>query len=349
MSDEQAWSHAGEEGYTLLVGKPNPDHIRFGDLRRAFVLDAHAADGRPKAHSTQNTEKRNCRLHLSHFDQQIAKEITSREIRDWLRRQSKGMQSKLRNTLSSIYRFARVEGLVPQGCDPVKDVGASAQTNYEAVVLTPADTLRLLREIADPLVNTLVVVLAATALRASEVLGLRWNDLNFETGTIRIERGFVDGKLGDPKSRASRGTIQMHPALAEVFTDWRKQTTYAADGDFVFASDRKKGKQPRLASMIVEDHIRPAAEKLGLRPEGCQRFGLHNLRHSLATWLVESGVKPIVVVRMLRWSDAKMIHTYAHIDRTAKGAQGKFMAKLFGGKRVQKRVQQKRPSRRKGA
>jgi len=44
-----------------------------------------------------------------------------------------------------------------------------------------------------------------------------------------------------------------------------------------------------------------------------------------------------------------MIHTYAHIDRTAKGAQGKFMAKLFGGKRVQKRVQQKRPSRRKGA
>jgi integrase len=349
LTDEQAWAAAGELGYTLLVGKPSPDHVRFGDLRRAYVTDGRTASGRPKAHSTLNTELRNTRLHLSHFDAKIAKDITSREVRDWLWKQSRGMQSKLRNTMSAIYRWARVSGLVPQDCDPVKDVGASALTNYEAVALTPLDTFRLLREIADPLVNTLVVVLAATALRASEVLGLRWSDLNFETGTIRIERGFVDGKLGDPKSRASRGTIQMHHALAEVFMDWRKQTSYAGAEDFVFASDRKKGKQPRLASMIVEDYIRPAAEKLGLRPKGCQRFGLHNLRHSLATWLVESGVKPIVVVRMLRWSDAKMIHTYAHLDRTAKGAQGKFMAKLFGGKRVQKRAQQKRPSRRKGA
>jgi Phage integrase family len=100
--------------------------------------------------------------------------------------------------------------------------------------------------------------------------------------------------------------------------------------------------------MIEEDHIRPHAEKLGIRPKDCTRFGLHNLRHSLATWLVESGVKRIVVVRMLRWSDAKMLHTYAHLDKTARRAQGEFLAKLLRGKRVQKRVQQKRPSRRKG-
>jgi len=173
MSDEEAWKKVGDEGYHLLVGAPQPDHIRFADLRKAFVLDGHAADGRPKAHSTLNTEKRNCRLHLSHFDRKIAKDITSREIRDWLRRQSQGLQSKLRNTLSSIYRFARVEGLVPKDCDPVKDVGASALSDYEAVDVSPEEAFAILDEIESPLVRCLVILLSATGLRPSEALALR--------------------------------------------------------------------------------------------------------------------------------------------------------------------------------
>lgn len=349
MTNDEAWKKVGEEGYHLLVGAPNPDHISFADLRKAFVLDGRTESGKLKEHNTRHTDQRNCRLHLSHFDLRIAKDITSKQIRDWLYKKSAGLQHKLRSTLSAIYRYGRVEGLVPRDCNPVEDVGASAQTDYEAVVLEPADTFAILREIGDPLVNTLVLVLAVVALRASEVLGLRWGDIDWKKGKIRIVRKFADGAIGNPKSRASRSPVQMSKPLAAVFMEWRRQTLYAKDSDYIFPSYKLKGKKPRTESMIVQDYIRPAAEKLGLRPPDCKRFGLHNLRHSLATWLVESGIDPIVVVRMLRWSDAKMIHTYAHLDRMAKTVQGKFMAKLLGGKRVQKRVQQKRPSRRKDA
>lgn len=166
----------------------------------------------------------------------VAKDITSREIRDWLRKQSQGLQSKLRNTLSSIYRFARVEGLVPKDCDPVKDVGASALSDYEAVDVSPEQAFAILDEIEPPLV--------------------RWGALDFMRGTIKIEHGFVDGEIGGPKSLASRGRVEMHKALAAVLLEWRKRTTFAKDEDFIFASERKNGTQPRLGSMISTDYVR---------------------------------------------------------------------------------------------
>lgn len=347
MTDDAAWQKVGEEGYHLLVGKLHVDSISFADLRRAFVLDGHTNSGREKAHSTKNTELRNCRLHLSHFDRLPAKDITSRMIKDWLRRQSPGLQSKLRNTLSSIYRFGRVEGMVPSTCDPVKDVGASSLSSYEAVAVSPAQAFAILDQIESPLVRCLVILLSATGLRPSEALALLWADFDFEHGTIHVRRGFVDGQIGDPKSIASRGTVEMHKALGAVMQAWRKETIYAADTDFVFASERKSGKQPRLGSMLSVDYVRPAAIRAGVIAEDCPRFGLHNCRHGLATFLVEYGTDPKVIQRMLRWSDAKMLQRYAHPKKAAKKAQGAFLDKML--KRVQVRVQRKSPTKRRGA
>ncbi len=200
MTDDAAWQKVGEEGYHLLVGKPHVDSVLFRELRQAFILDGHTASGRLKAHSTLNTEKRNCRIHLSHFDKYIAKDIRSRQIKDWLWKQSAGLQSKLRNTLSAIYRFGRVEGLVPAYCDPVKDVGASALSTYEAVDVGPKEAVAILDEIEPPLVRCLVILLSVTGLRPSEALALKWSDLDFKDGNFVVVRGFVDGIIGDPKS-----------------------------------------------------------------------------------------------------------------------------------------------------
>lgn len=340
MTDEEAWKVVGEKGYHLLVGKPEPNHTRFLDLRKAWVLDGRTDTGRPKAHSTINTEKRNCRLHLSHFDRRIAKDITSRQIKDWLYKQSTGLQAKLRNTLSSIYRFGRVEGLIPADCDPVKDVGASALSSYEAVDVSPEQAFAILNEIEQPLVRCLVILLSATGLRPSEGLALRWSDLDFQRGTIKIERGFVDRTIGDPKSLASRGKVEMHRGLATVLLEWRKQTMYAADHDYLFASERKNGKQPRLGSMISQDYVRPAAIRAGVIDESCPRFGLHNMRHGLATFLTERGTDVRIIQRMLRWSDTKMLQRYAHPRRQAKKAQGEYLGRMFrkGRKQVRKQV-----------
>jgi len=55
----------------------------------------------------------------------------------------------------------------------------------------------------------------------------------------------------------------------------------------------RKGKQPRVANMLVESHLRPVAVKAGVLVKNCKvRFGFHNLRHSLASFLVRTKTDP---------------------------------------------------------
>ena len=45
---------------------------------------------------------------------------------------------------------------------------------------------------------------------------------------------------------------------------WKRETMYANDDDFVFPSEKLHGEQPRGASQLVEDYIRPAARAAGV-------------------------------------------------------------------------------------
>jgi site-specific recombinase XerD len=72
----------------------------------------------------------------------------------------------------------------------------------------------------------------------------------------------------------------------------------------MFASTQLKRKQPRVANMLVEDYLRPAAVKVEVLKAGEKvRFGFHNLRHSLASFLVRRGTDVKTVQTTLRPSD----------------------------------------------
>ena len=75
---------------------------------------------------------------------------------------------------------------------------------------------------------------------------------------------------------------------------------YASNEDWVFSSIKLHGKQPRTATTMVADYIRPRAVELKIIEPDCTRFGFHNFRHSLATFLLMEGQDPDVVRQMLR-------------------------------------------------
>jgi integrase len=212
---------------------------------------------------------------------------------------------------------------------------------YEAMILTPEQAYAIVCNLREP-ERTLTLLAAGTGLRISECLGLQWHDVNFADGMIHVRRTWTCGQVGLPKSKASKGPVPLHPLLADFMRLWKQKTTYSQAGDWVFPSTRLNGKQPRVANMLVEDHLRPAAVKAGilsshpdnhggLVDDDPRRFGFHNLRHSLASFLIRIRTDPKTVQTLLRHSDVKLtLQFYTHaVSRDRMVAAGKMLTAIL--------------------
>ena len=115
-----------------------------------------------------------------------------------------------------------------------------------------------------------------TGLRRGELAGLTWRDIDFENRQIIPRRSIVKQRIGPVKTEASGKAIPLDDCLLSDLLTWRRETPYTRDSDYVFASAKMKGKQPYWLSRIMQHHIKPAAEKLGI-----QIKGFHTLRHTL--------------------------------------------------------------------
>jgi len=92
--------------------------------------------------------------------------------------------------------------------------------------------------------RTLTLLIAATGLRISECLGLQWADVAYDSQQISVRRSWTGGKVGKPKSAAIKAPVPLAPLLADFIREWQRQTPYGQPTDWVFASTRRKGKQP---------------------------------------------------------------------------------------------------------
>jgi integrase len=91
------------------------------------------------------------------------------------------------------------------------------------------------------------------------------------------------------------------------------------------------GRVPLSASIFVADHLRPAAKKAGVQIKDGQRFGLHNLRHSLSNWLVNKAkIEPKTVQGLLRHAKVQTtldLYTQEDGDET-RAAQREYLMAL---------------------
>jgi integrase len=157
--------------------------------------------------------------------------------------------------------------------------------------------------------------LAMTGIRRSELLGLRWTDIDLDNGTLSINRGLVavgyELHESPGKTRNSRRRIDLDPTTVRVLTAWRawqhveREAVGAADPDYIFTDAH--------AVQVHPHSISQAFERIALRSE-VPLIRLHDLRHTHATLLIRAGV-PVKVVseRLGHAKTAFTIETYQHV------------------------------------
>jgi integrase len=74
------------------------------------------------------------------------------------------------------------------------------------------------------MVKVMITVATCTVLRASEILGLHWDDVDFENGTIRVVTSVVGKSEDVPKTPRSKAEVPMHPDLARALHVWKGHT-----------------------------------------------------------------------------------------------------------------------------
>ena len=126
------------------------------------------------------------------------------------------------------------------------------------------------------------------------------------------------------KTDGSDAPVPLGDVLADALQSWHRNTLYAKPDDWIFPSTKMKGRTPLSASMMAADKIRPAAIKVGIRLEPGQRFGFHNFRHSLATFLINKGKDVKTIQGLLRHAKASTtLDLYSQaIDASKLAAQG---------------------------
>jgi integrase len=333
--DKDAWREVDRLGILIRINDDtSPGRIRFSFLAEHYLKADFGADAvRPKSENTTSIMEHIVRDYLiGRWGNEIAEDIKPLDIQRWLK--SLNTESKLawttiakmRGVMSRIYKVGILHERVTK--NPVMHVETRCKSNYRAIVITPAQTFNILKTLTSILHHTLVLTCAATALRSSEILALRWADLLWEEERIRVSKRWVNGKDGETKTEASDGYVPLHPVLAHHMRQWHSQTPHKKDTDFVFPSFKECGRVPLSSSIFVADHLRPAAKAAGVQIENGQRFGLHNLRHSLSNWLVNKAkVEPKTVQGILRHSRVQTtldLYTQEDSDE-ARGAQGEFL------------------------
>jgi len=221
-------------------------------------------------------------------------------------------KAKLRNIMSAIFNHAiRYEWL---DRNPITLVRQSAKRERVPSVLDVGETSALLAELHQPY-KVMVLLAAATGLRASELLGLKWQDIDFEFLEINLTRGVVHQVVGALKTEASKRPVPLDRELADSLLEWRCSSPYRQQDDWVFASPEMKGQQPYWPENLLRRHIRPAAERCHIT----KPIGWHTFRHSYATLLKANGEDVKVVQESLRHANSRItLDTYTQASTPAK-------------------------------
>lgn len=222
----------------------------------------------------------------------------------------------LHKALKQAVRWGLVPRNVTEATSPPK---VSRETRKEIRPLTRDQARDLLEAARGDRVEALYVLALTAGLREGELLGLRWQDVDLEAGTLSIRQQLSRTKkdglcFTSPKSAKSRRSIKLTRRAAKALgghrgAQNRERLRLGAlwqDTGLVFTSVTGT---PLDVGNLTYRSFRPLLERAGL-----PRIRFHDLRHTCATLLLSENVNPKIVQEMLGHANISItMDTYSHV------------------------------------
>lgn len=211
--------------------------------------------------------------------------------------------------------------------NPVDEVELPAvDASTEIRFLTP-DEVRVLADAAIPgdyrtIDRALILTAAMTGLREGELIALRWRDVDWLAGRVRVRQNHVLGEFGTPKSKRSTRSV---PMADEVARDLDRMNTGAGspDDDVLVFPDPITGEPLAKAALLRRYRKALKAAKL----DEARRF--HDLRHSFGTAMAAAGVPMRTLQEWMGHRDIQTTMRYA--DYAPSAHEAAMVAAAFGG------------------
>ena len=177
----------------------------------------------------------------------------------------------------------------------------------EMQVLSPEELQRFLIQAQAEGYYELFLLDLCTGLRRGELLALQWDDLDFKTGTLTVNKQVYEVKgqlqVSVPKTRASIRRLVLPPGVVEVLRAYRE----TVDSRWMFPSPVKEDMP--MTPGAVRRRLQIILERAG-----CKRIRFHDLRHTFATLSLESGMDVKTLSAMLgHVSAATTLDIYTHV------------------------------------
>jgi integrase len=253
--------------------------------------------------------------------------IRAGEIELWLRSLplARSTCAKIRNVMSVLFNHGLRHELLDR--NPVQWVRQSAKRKRIPAFLEIEEVQMLLGAL-DVRERTMVLLDVVTGLRASELFGLKWTDIDFVKNEIRVTRSIVLQVVGPCKTEASQKPVPLDPFLARTLRTWRAHTKYKAATDWVFASPYSEGRKPYWYQSLMRNRIREVARRAGIT----KQMGWHTFRHTCATLLRASGADIKVAQELLRHASCRVtLDTYTQaVTEHKRAAQGRVASLVRG-------------------
>lgn len=307
-----------------------PDRIMFIDHVNSWVENAEYAYDPITYQGYKNCVDAHIRPYFSKFnyrlseiDSDICQEFMLHLNKEGNLKTGKGLSPRsvriYMSVLSSIFEDAKNKKKIADNpVSGVKKPSKKKKDKFKPTFYTAEQLITLFNATANEPIAPMIRITAAYGLRRSELLGLKWDSIDFTKKTVEIKhtvtRFSTVIEKDDTKSESSHRTYKMPPEVEAIFIEAKKREERNRalfgenyiENEYVFKWDNGKPYAP--------DYITRKFKQI-LAKYDLPEIRLHDLRHSCASVMIEQGYNLKVVQSWLGHSDIQTTgNVYSHVS-----------------------------------